>query len=212
MHPVGPEPASTYWVRRVLVVLVLLLVVVVAWWLLFGRSSGSPDTSGTPPTPSVSSSSPGTTPSDTTSSSPSKTPSNTPSGTASAQDCTNAQIKVKVTTDAPTYPAGQDPKFTLTVTNISDTPCLRDVGSAAEELVVTSGDTRIWSSDDCNPPGTPSVQLLKPGQPDPVTVPWGRTLSQPGCPTGQPAADPGTYKVSGRVGDKDSAPAVFQLT
>jgi hypothetical protein len=212
MHPVGPEPASTYWVRRALAVLVLLLVVVLVWWLLFGRSSGSPDTSGGPPTPSVSSSSPSTTPSGTTSSSPSKTPSNTPSGTASEQDCTNAQIKVVVTTDASTYPPGKDPTFTLTVTNISDTACRRDVGSAAEELVVTSGDTRIWSSDDCNPPGTASVQRLKPGQPLSVSVDWGRTLSQPGCPTGQPAADPGTYKVTGRVGDKTSAPAVFQLT
>jgi hypothetical protein len=212
MHPVGPEPASTYWVRRTLVVLVLLLVVVLLGWLLFGRSSGSPDTSGQQPTPSVSSSSPSTTPSDTTSSSASKTPSNTPSGSASAQDCTNAQIKVVVTTDASSYPAGQDPQFTLTVTNISDTPCLRDVGSAAEELVVSSGDTRIWSSDDCNPPGTASVQRLLPGQPNSVSVPWARKLSQPGCPTGQPEAGSGTYKVTGRVGDKQSAPAVFQLT
>jgi hypothetical protein len=117
-----------------------------------------------------------------------------------------------VTTNASSYPPGQDPTFTLTVTNVSDAPCLRDVGSAAEELVVTSGNTRIWSSDDCNPPGTPSVQVLKPGRPEAVSVGWGRTLSQPSCPTGQPAATAGTYQVTGRVGDKRSAPAVFQLT
>ncbi len=218
LQPVGPEPPSTYWVRRVLVLIAMVLVVALLWWLFLGRSSGAPSAGGTPtptptPTPTVS-----TTPPPTTPTAPSHTATTTPSGSTTSStsgttpDCTNADIKVAVTTNAQSYPPAHDPMLTLTVTNTSSTTCLRDVGSAAEELTVSSGQTRVWSSDDCNPPGTSDISQLQPGQPLSVSVPWGRTFSQPGCPTGQPDAQPGTYQVTGRVGSKHSAPATFSLT
>jgi hypothetical protein len=214
LHPVGPEPPSTYWVRRALVLIALLLVVALLWWLFIGRSSstagaGSPPTTTPTPTRTVTTTAP-TTSSHTASTAPTGSTTSSTSGTTA--DCTNADLKVRVTTNAQSYPPAQDPTFTLSVTNTSSTTCLRDVGSAAEELTVTSGQTRIWSSDDCNPPGTSSVSLLRPGEPVSVSVQWGRTFSQPGCPTGQPDAQAGTYQVSGRVGSKRSAPATFSLT
>jgi len=192
------------------VLVAVLLVVALVWWLFAGRSSGSPQagpSQTSTPTPSISSSAP-------TTQSHTANPSSSTSSSAPATtpDCTNQQIKAVVTTDAQTYAAGVDPTFTFTVTNTSSAPCLRDVGSAAEELTVTSGQTRIWSSDDCNPPGTADVRKLLPNQPVSVSVRWGRTFSQPGCPTPQPDAQSGTYQVTGRVGDKQSAPATFSLT
>jgi len=209
MHPVGPQSPRVYWVRRIVVVVVLLVVLLALWWVFFGRSTGgsapgSATGSGLTPTPT-------STPTSPTASRSTASPTASSSSTATP-DCTNKQIDVTVTTDASSYPAGVDPVFTLSVTNVSSSPCLRDVGSAAEELTVTTGQTRVWSSDDCNPAGSADVQKLVPGKAVSVQVQWGRDFSQPGCPTGQPAASAGTYQVTGRVGDKSSTPTAFSLT
>ncbi len=37
LHPAGPEPAQTYWLRRVLVLLALLIVILVCVVLLAHR-------------------------------------------------------------------------------------------------------------------------------------------------------------------------------
>jgi hypothetical protein len=86
------------------------------------------------------------------------------------------------------------------------------VGAAQNELVITSGSTRVWSSDDCNPGGDPNVVTLEPGQSYSVSVTWLGRLSQKGCPADQPLAEAGTYKLTGRNGEVTSEPAVFSLT
>jgi hypothetical protein len=218
LRPVGSLPPSVYWVRRALVVIVIVLVLALLWWLLFDRG-GSPGPVSNPTPGAVGSTSPAPTPSDTPSKtpassasatdSPTATPTNSATGTAGP--CPDSAIKVRVTTDAASYPAGVDPTFTLSVVNTTDQPCLRDVGSKAEELVVTSGQARVWSSDDCNPPGSANVTELQPGQPVTVSVSWGRESSQPGCPTPAQSATAGTYEVTGRVGSATSKPTTFVL-
>jgi len=80
------------------------------------------------------------------------------------------------------------------------------------ELVITSGDTRVWSSDDCNTAGSSQVATLQPGQSYSVSVTWLGRLSEKGCPADQPLAQKGSYKLVGRNGDITSAPAAFSLT
>jgi hypothetical protein len=107
---------------------------------------------------------------------------------------------------------GATPRLRMRIQNTSSKPCKRDVGAPQNELVITSGSTRIWSSDDCFPGGQPQVQTIEPGQSYSVTVTWLGKLSQKGCPANQPAAKAGSYKVTGRNGAVVSAPAVFSLT
>lgn len=207
LRPVGDLPASVYWVRRLLLLLVVVVVVALGWWLLPFGDDGN-DTTTTPA--SVSSVSPTPTPSKTKS--PKPEPSETPTKTeAAAPACPDSAIAVTVESDAETYPAGRSPSFTLAVENVSKETCTRDVGQSANELRVTSGGAQIWSSDDCNPGGASDPSELDPGDRFVQTVSWPREESQPGCPTPQETAPPGTYQVVARNLEILSEPVAFVL-
>ena len=207
LHPVGPLPPGAYWVRRGVLLAVLIAVVAGGWFLLGGGSStGSPANS------------PGPTSHPTTSTTPSATPTPTPtvSATHSATPaavtlCPDSVIRVEAVTDAASYPAGVDPKLSVSVTNTGKVPCKRDIGRAAMSLVVSLGTTRIWSSEDCSPGGQPAVNVLRPGQTFSSTVVWARISSKPGCPSGQPAAAAGSYSLVAANLSLKSAPAPFVL-
>lgn len=212
LRPVGPQSPGVYWFRRVLVLLVVLAVGWLGYRLLWPAGDGGGSAApGTSPTPTVSV----TGPTPTVSATPTRTAKPTKSATASTTPalptCANSAVTVAVTTDAESYPAGVEPRFTLTVTNQSDQPCLRDLGSAALELRVSSGGARIWSSDDCNDNTGSKPTPLEPGTPFTQSVSWARQASQPGCPSGEPVADPGTYQVIARNLGVISDPAVFTL-
>ncbi len=209
-HPVGPHPPSVYWRRR----LVLLLVVLVAAIALGSTLGGSATPAGTSaaapgqtPTPTASLSTP--TPVTTTA-----TPPPSPSPAASSAepvDCAANVLTVTAATDAETYPAGSTPELTLTVRNTGIAPCRTDLGSAQLELRVLSGQDRVWSSDDCSPGGDPNPTVLPAGGQFTTSLQWPRVRSAPSCPGGEPAAQPGTYRLYARLGDRLSAPAVFHL-
>jgi hypothetical protein len=214
LHPVGSLPPSAYWFRRAVVLVVVLLLVVGGWLLLSGVAGGK---KGAGPsastTPHVSASqTPVTTPSPTPDPTPSvsHTATGTPSPPA-VTACHDADIKVTALTDASSYAAGAKPHLTVSITNTGKVACKRDIGRAAMTLLVMSGTTRVWSSDDCNPGGQPAVNTLKPGQVFSSTVIWTRTTSKVGCPSGQPAAAAGTYTLTSRNGKITSAPVTFVL-
>jgi hypothetical protein len=210
LHPVGPLPAGAYWFRRtVIAVVVLLLVVGGSLWFFGGGSSktagGTHPSSGTTPTG---------TPTPTPTSTPTPTVSHTPSATTTPTPitlCSDSVIKVVALTDATTYPAGSKPHLTVSVTNTGKVACKRDIGQGAMNLLITSGAARVWSSDDCSPGGQPAVNTLKAGQVFTSTVVWTRTISRVGCPTGQPAAAPGTYTLITKNLTIRSAPVTFVL-
>jgi hypothetical protein len=120
-------------------------------------------------------------------------------------------VKVSVRTDARSYPSDRRPRLTLEYSNVSRAACRLDTGPKALELVITSGGDHIWSSDDCNPNARSRVSTFAPGERDSVVVTWIRDRSAPGCPEDRPAAQPGTYLVTGRVGAVRSEGAVFRL-
>lgn len=222
LRPTGPRPAGVYWWRRLLVLLVVLALALGVRWLLTGRSADGTPVSAPTDSPSASpTTSPTRTPSPTASTTkkPSKSPSATrsasssPSATATGTPaCTDSQITVTASTDAASYPVGSTPRLRMKIENTSSTACKRDIGAAQNELIITSGTAHVWSSDDCNPGGTPQVETIAPGQSFSVSVTWLGRLSQPGCPANEPAAKAGNYKLVGRNGKVLSDPAVFSLT
>lgn len=217
MHPAGPQPPGVYWVRRALVLLVVLALLLGVRWLLTGR--GSSPSGATPVASSSGSITPSTTPSSSASATPSTKPSASRSASATTKPtatatpaCTASQIAVTASTDAASYPVGSTPRLVMKIENTSGKACRRDIGALQNELIITSGATHVWSSDDCKPGGTPQVETLAPGQAYSVTVTWLGRRSAKGCPTNQPAAGKGSYKLVGRNGDVASAPAPFSLT
>lgn len=207
LQPVGPKGSGVYWVRRLLVLAVVLALVLGIRALFFSGGGSStatptPDQSTTPaPTESAT---------DKPSASPTAKPSaSTSSGTGA---CKDSQIQVTASTDAASYQVGATPKLRMRIQNISKSACKRDVGAKANELIISSGSTQVWSSDDCNEGGSSSVVVLGPGESYSVGVTWLGRLSQKGCPANQPIAEAGTYKLVGRNGAVTSDASVFALT
>jgi hypothetical protein len=187
--------------------------------LLLGLRScvggGGGDAPGPTPSPtSGPTASPSPTAGTASSAQPTTQPTTRPTGTAAGQApvCPDARLSLTTSTDAESYPAGARPKITLVVRNTGSTPCRRDVGAGAVELLVTSGSDRIWSSDDCNPSTAADVTLLAAGGSETVVKTWPGVRSKAGCPAGGAAARPGTYRVVARVGTLTVQGVVFRLT
>ncbi len=97
--------------------------------------------------------------------------------------CTNAMIGVGAEIDRAQHKVGERPVLRLVVTNIGNQPCIRDLDSARQEIVVWSGDgaTRLWSSNDCVNASSTDLRTLVPGQPVAFAVTWAGRTSTPGC-------------------------------
>ncbi len=223
-RPVGPESEQTYWQRRALVALAVLVPILLLASLLGGddddrlqqragaRASASPVPGLSPvPTPSVDpSASPGADPS--ASPGASVDPSASPDPSASAgPECADDALELAPAATEASYALGASPQLELTVTNTGSTPCRRDLGQAAVEIIVFSGEDRIWSSDDCAPGGGADVVTLQPGAVEVSRVTWSGTRSLPGCAGEQARALAGTYRVTGRVGELRAEGEPFQL-
>ena len=129
---------------------------------------------------------------------------------ATGSACADSDLDVSAKADAESYGSGANPTLTLTVRNVSGEACTRDLGSAALELVVTSGPARIWSSDDCGAKSGHAERTLKAGESWSTDLTWSRKRSGPGC-TGRADASDGTYAVSARVGTAESDSDRFLL-
>lgn len=203
-QPVGPHEPATYWRRRAAVALAGLLALLLLTLPLGG--GGEPDrlagtTATATPTASSTSTpaaSPTADPTPDPTADPTATPTPDPTG---GELCPDTALQVLAGADADSYPAGGTARLELTVRNTGTVPCRRALGQGAVELVVTSGDDRVWSSDDCAPGGPQDEVVLPPGGTSSARASWATVRSAPSCPGGQPAAAPGTYRVSGRVGE-----------
>jgi len=200
LHPVGPLPAATYWRRRAVLLGVVVLVLLLVRSAL-GGDGPEPVAAPGSPTPSVTRA-----PSTTRPPTPTAT---RPGGTGT---CADRALRLTTRTDARSYPAGTAPKITVTVTNTSGTTCRRDLGGKALEVLVYSGQDRIWSNDDCSPDTASAVQTLRAGATLETSVTWQRRRSAPGCPSGRPEAQAGTYVVRARLGTLEAERRVFSLT
>jgi len=196
-QPVGPLPAAVYWRRRAVALLVVLALVASLGWLV-GRAGddGGDVLAGPAPTPSPSAG----------------TQEPAPSPTAApVAPCGDDVLEVLATAEAADVPVGTGTRLQLSVRNTGAVPCTRALGQGAVELVVTSGDDRVWSSDDCAPGGDEGVVELAPGQVETARATWSGTRSATGCPPDQPVAQPGTYRVTARVGELRVPGQVFRV-
>lgn len=204
LQPVGPLPASTYWRRRVVLGVAALGVLLIVAKACGGGAATKAAQIGRAASP---------TPSRAVSAAPSPVVAPPPASASPAplQTCPDVVLEVTTQSDAEAYRSGATPRFTLTVRNTGTVACLRALGPAAVELRVFSGEDRIWSSDDCSTSKEQGVQTLPAGAARATTILWSGKRSKPGCQSGS-TAQPGTYRVSARVGSLIRQGSVFRVT
>jgi len=164
-NPVGPQPSSTYWRRRLVVVLGLVAVIVVIVLIAVRPGSGSPAADAKDEKADTTTSDTAADPADDAATDP---------GAA----CAEGVVKVQAITDAGDYTAGQNPLLSLSITNTGTTACTFSAGSDVQEYVITSGEERIWSSKDCQSAPVADSRVLEPGVALTTTpFAWDRTRS-----------------------------------
>jgi len=229
LEPHGPLPTQIYWRRRalaiglaILVVGVIAAVVVMVVMNSTGTESKTADkpnpTQAAAPTPL-----PGENPEVKTPVMPpaQQAPAPTPTPTAAVMpppvlkegdDCPDSTLAVKGITNQPQYFVGDQPKFTMVVTNIGLVACQRDVGAAVLAAYVYSLDNnRLWSNLDCAPSNETLVKTFQPGEQVTTEVTWTGMGSAPQCPLPRQPIGPGTYNLVVQLGNLRSATVPFIL-
>ena len=127
-------------------------------------------------------------------------------------DCPDSTLAVKGMTSEPQYTIGDQPKFTMVVTNIGLVACQRDVGAAVLAAYVYSLDNkRLWSNLDCAPSNETLVKTFNPGEQVTTEVTWTGMGSEAQCPLPRQPIGPGTYNLVVQLGNLRSATVPFML-
>ncbi|MFC9892850.1 hypothetical protein ACFVMC_04070 [Nocardia sp. NPDC127579] len=218
LEPTGPLPPEIYWRRRVFAIGILVFAVALVIWLVMMIARGGGDPSGDPKPAAASATSaeakPGETkPSYTTDAAAPSASASAPAAPVAQGQCSDQSLAVKVTVEQPTYKSGEQPVFGIVITNISSTPCSRDVGSGLQQISVFSldGQKRLWSSTDCYPDGQPDVRTLNRGEQAAFQVTWSGSTSQPNCAGARVPVHSGAYSVVAQLGSVRSAAEPFNI-
>ncbi|WP_237569138.1 hypothetical protein [Mycolicibacterium lacusdiani] len=127
-------------------------------------------------------------------------------------DCPDSTLAVKGITSQPNYVIGDQPKFTMVVTNIGLVACQRDVGAAVLAAYVYSlNNDRLWSNLDCAPSNETLVKTFNPGEQVTTEVTWTGMGSAANCPLPREPIGPGTYNLVVQLGNLRSAAVPFVL-
>lgn len=123
---------------------------------------------------------------------------------AALPGCGQGSVKVAVRSASNSYEPGENPRFTLTITNDGGSACKVDLGQVATVLTIngTSDSKRLWSSGDCPTNRAANLVQVPSGGISQRTFEWNRTRTAPGCPAreGRSAkAGAGTYVVEAKV-------------
>ncbi|KUI36741.1 hypothetical protein [Mycobacterium sp. GA-2829] len=232
LEPQGPLPTQIYWRRRALalgvaVVIIGIVAAVVVMVVSGGsgaetknadqqQSAANAEKAAPPPLP-------GEAPGEKTPivPPPQQAPPPAPTPTAAVapppvlqegDDCPDSTLAVKGITSQPEYVVGDQPKFTMVVTNIGLVACKRDVGAAVLAAYVYSLDnTRLWSNLDCAPSNETLVKTFAPGEQVTTEVTWTGMGSAPQCPLPRQPIGAGTYNLIVQLGNLRSAPVPFIL-
>lgn len=214
LHPVGPEPPQTYWVRRAVVIgAAILAVIIVVAVVVSQSSSGSvvaqptptPTTAGTfgpPPYVSTPAASPTASPTPSRSSSASRSTVSAQPGTSATSSlspkasgplsCPANQLRATITGDQDLVP-GQPTTVSISLINGSRATCTVKVGEDNFELRVYSGVDRIWSSKDCSTAVKAIAKTLAKDQAVGWKMTWDGRRSKNDCKQRPEIPNPGTY-------------------
>lgn len=229
LEPQGPLPTQIYWRRRALALGIAVVIIgVVAAIVVMVVSGGSgaetknADQQSAAPAEAAPTPLPGRTPRSRPRSC--RRPSrrrrrphahrrrHTPPVLQEGDDCPDSTLAVKGITSQPEYVVGDQPKFTMVVTNIGLVACKRDVGAAVLAAYVYSLDnTRLWSNLDCAPSNETLVKTFAPGEQVTTEVTWTGMGSAPQCPLPRQPIGAGTYNLIVQLGNLRSSPVPFIL-
>lgn len=216
---VGPLPPAVYWRRRAMVlgvVLLFVLVIVYSCSNQDGKPAASPKNTASP-TPTATEL-PSADPTDEAPVDPvgqiEPSESSAPPQPALGSECTDDEIRVTPIPSHTSVQRGVTIEIRLKIKNVSSRTCDRDVGADAQEVYISAGAQKIWSSDTCGAAHGSKVVSIPPNIEHEYRVAWNGKLDTR-CTNDVADGDypqPGEYQVFGRLGTKHSDPVTLAIT
>jgi hypothetical protein len=207
LHPVGPEPAQTYWARRGLVFGAGMVLAVAVVLIISGTTSGTAAQPSPPagadrgaaiPTPSflgpVASAQPTT--SAITTSDPEASTKKTPR--SEPVHCRAEELQPTLSAKQRVAPK-QHTAFQLSLINGSDRTCIAVVTRKNFELKISFGSDRIWSTEDCPSMIKPISSRLRPDHAVAWSLTWNGKRSKPNCGSAHKAPGSGNYVATAQL-------------
>ena len=217
LRPVGPETASTYWVRRALVFGATMVLAVAVALIISGTSSGSAiRTNPSPPTAGYAVSSSATPswmqtdmPTAAVESSASATSMPAPEPTTrrastkksdrnGSPDCSGEDLRPTLT-GKQRLALKKRNTFQLSLINGSDQTCTARVTRKNFTLTIDSGSDRIWSTADCPSVIKPISRKLGAEHAVAWSLTWDGKRSKPDCKLARKVTRPGTYVATAKL-------------
>ena len=219
-RPRGPLPARVYWVRRLLVLAVACALVFGVGRLLGGGAGGPSKPSAHPAAATASSSATPTAvstadarpfPGQTAGSKPGtkaprvRVPLAEPTG-----PCQDSDVRVVPSLEENAY-AGGDVRLTLRLSTFASLACNWEISADSVAVKLTSGNDRIWSSQDCPAVVPEEPVVLRNRNVTLVDVTWSGRRSDSDCSRTTQWAEPGYYHVSAAAMGSEPETQQFQL-
>jgi len=107
--------------------------------------------------------------------------------------------------------AGRPVVFTLSLTTRESDACTFDVSASSLALKITSGDDRIWSTQDCRGAVPKQSVVVRKAAPTTVAVGWSSQRSDADCTRSTDWARPGYYHVTAAAYGADPVDEQFEL-
>jgi hypothetical protein len=221
-RPRGPLPARVYWTRRLLVTSLALALVFGLARLLGGTAGDDPGPSAQPVAADAGTSAPSASTSTATSTAPARVPT---SGTKAPRGsgrgaavplaspsgrCANGDVVVVPSVTPPAY-GGKPVVLTMTLTTRQSPACTWTVSADSLVVKVTSGEDRIWSTQQC-PGAVPEQELVvRRDAPVSIGVAWNGQRSDDECSRYTDWAMPGFYHVTAAAFGADPLDEQFEL-
>ncbi len=119
--------------------------------------------------------------------------------------------EVRVLPSVPRAPGGAPITITLALQGLQPA-CTFTVSPETVVVKITSGEDRIWSSQDCEQAVPESEVVVRSGVPSTVDVTWSGRRSEPGCPGQTDWALPGFYHVHAAAYGSTPSDLQFEVT
>jgi hypothetical protein len=214
-HPVGPQPPSVYWRRRLALLgsaALLLVLLVLTVRIAASDGTAEPQADGHTTTPAVSTPVGSTSHQHTSHAHTNPRTSTSKSTSVAPQPCDSQDLAVAAVTAKPSYHVGDQPVVELQVTNRGSKPCVQDLADKQVVLRVYNGESRVWGSHDCQiEPGT-NERTLAVDTPVRVAIPWSGLTSRPHCAGTRQRVGAGTYTLYAQLSGKTGKPTQFTIS
>ncbi|MFN3867314.1 MAG: hypothetical protein ACK4MD_11480 [Demequina sp.] len=193
--PVGDQPPTVYWRRRLVVLVGLIAVALVLWFLISATLADGGDDPGTAPATTNSPAAQAVDPND------------------PGRECTADDLTLTLAASPPDVTVGSMPAFDLGIEHTGSTACMLSTATAGTDVSVRSGDQIYYSTTWCtdSPPFAAAEWILQPGDREALQATWTGQRVDNSCEIIQEQSAAGYYWASVAIGGVPAPEVQFQL-